>query len=170
MLEKGRKQFNCSRFKYSALSFFKYSCQGINIKHMSWNCWEKLKDMNKACNLSILFSGNGSSAKSFYEKIRSLGQSGKIFNILEQKNLLCLVIVKALSNITAWFSKMEQGWHTNSSRLWSQPSPNPDPWTLLTDWLVSQIIASGQNTTQNMTHSMRLWTFSFKHQFAHSHR
>lgn len=33
MHEKGRKQFNCSTFQYSALSFFKYSCQGTKTKH-----------------------------------------------------------------------------------------------------------------------------------------
>lgn len=43
----------------------------------SRNCWKKLKDMNKAHNLLVLFSADGSSAKSFYGKIRSLGQPAR---------------------------------------------------------------------------------------------
>lgn len=77
MHEKGRKQFNCSTFQYSALNFFKYSCQGTKTKHMSRNCWKKLKDVNKAHNLLVLFSADGSSAKSFHGKIRSLGQPAR---------------------------------------------------------------------------------------------
>lgn len=58
--------------------------------------------MNKAQNLLVLFSATVHQPNQFMRKSDLQDrQQGRDFNILEQKNLLRMVIIKALSNIVA---------------------------------------------------------------------
>lgn len=73
-----------------------------------------------------------------------------------------MVTIKALSNIIPSSPRWDRV-EVQTLRLWFQPppNPNPNPRILLTDWLVSQIIASGQNTRWDTTRPMLCCGYEF---------